>query len=40
MILYHGSNLTVSEPKLVTQNRFWIWILYYDEQDTGNWFRR
>lgn len=22
MILYHGSNLTVSEPKLVTQNRF------------------
>ena len=22
MILYHGSNLTVSEPKLVVQNRF------------------
>ena len=22
MILYHGSNLTVSEPKLVAQNRF------------------
>ena len=22
MILYHGSNLTVSEPKLIVQNRF------------------
>lgn len=22
MILYHGSNLTVSEPKLITQNRY------------------
>lgn len=22
MILYHGSNLVVSEPKLVVQNRF------------------
>lgn len=22
MILYHGSNLTVSEPRLIVQNRF------------------
>ena len=22
MVLYHGSNMTVSEPKLVEQNRF------------------
>ena len=22
MILYHGSNLTISEPKLIVQNRF------------------
>lgn len=23
MIVYHGSNVIVSEPKLVHQNRFW-----------------
>lgn len=23
MILYHGSNLVVSKPKLIQQNRFW-----------------
>ena len=31
MILYHGSNLVVSEPKLIQQNRFWIWFLYHDQ---------
>ena len=34
MILYHGSNLVVSEPKLIQQNRFldfWIWFLYHNQ---------
>ena len=34
MILYHGSNLMVEEPKLITQNRF---LDFVSENRSGNY---
>ena len=42
MILYHGSNVIVEQPKLIRQNRyldFGFWILYHHQPRSGSELR-